>query len=153
MAGSRDEAQFQCTLDAPRELVFEIWTDPRHVAQWWAPHGFTIPVCEIDLRPGGALRIDMRAPDGAVYPMTGTYDEIRAPERLAYTTSAMSENGAFLFEMRTLVTFAEQDGRTTVTVTMTVLRKTSAADPYLDGMEIGWTQQLQRLERYVGSLR
>jgi uncharacterized protein YndB with AHSA1/START domain len=40
-------------FDAPRELVFRAWTDPEHLAQWWGPHGFTNPVCEVDLRPGG----------------------------------------------------------------------------------------------------
>ncbi|HYT14944.1 MAG TPA: SRPBCC domain-containing protein, partial [Burkholderiales bacterium] len=49
-------------FDAPRELVWRAWTDPRHMAQWWGPQGFTNPVCEMDVRPGGALRIVMRAP-------------------------------------------------------------------------------------------
>lgn len=50
-------------LDMPRALVFEAWTDPRHVAEWWGSQGFTTPVCELDARPGGAPRIVMRAPD------------------------------------------------------------------------------------------
>ena len=52
-------------LDAPRELVFRMWTDPQHVAQWWGPMGFTNPVCEMDVRPGGELRIEhpSRTPD------------------------------------------------------------------------------------------
>jgi len=58
-------------FDAPRELVFKVWTDPKHVARWWGPHRFTNPVCELDLRPGGAILIHMRGPDGVVYPMTG----------------------------------------------------------------------------------
>jgi uncharacterized protein YndB with AHSA1/START domain len=49
-------------FDAPRELVWKVWTDPKHVARWWRPHGFTNPVCELDVRPGGALRIHMRRP-------------------------------------------------------------------------------------------
>ncbi len=49
-------------FDAPRSLVFKMWTDPKHVAQWWGPKGFTNPVCERDVRPGGALRIVMRGP-------------------------------------------------------------------------------------------
>ena len=52
-------------FDAPPNLVFKAWTDPKQVAQWWGPKGFTNPVCEMDVRPGGALRIVMRAPDGA----------------------------------------------------------------------------------------
>src|ERR1700681_2485690 len=54
-------------FDAPRSLVFRAWTDARHTAQWWGPKGFTNPVCELDARVGGAIRIHMRAPDGVVY--------------------------------------------------------------------------------------
>ncbi|MBI5094946.1 MAG: SRPBCC domain-containing protein [Candidatus Hydrogenedentes bacterium] len=72
-------------LDAPRSLVFEAWTDPKHVTQWWGPHRFTCPACELDLRPGGAYRIVMRAPNGADYPLTGVFREIVAPERLVMT--------------------------------------------------------------------
>src|SRR5271154_3427625 len=50
-------------FDASRELVFQAWTDPKHLAQWWGPRGFTCPRCEIDVRPGGLIRIDMRAPN------------------------------------------------------------------------------------------
>ena len=50
------------TFDAPRELVFKVWTDPKHVALWWGPHGFTTIVQEMDVRPGGAWRYSMRAP-------------------------------------------------------------------------------------------
>ncbi len=60
-------------FDAPRELVFKAWTDPKQVAQWWGPHGFSNPVCELGLRPGADIRIHMRGPDGTVYPMTGVY--------------------------------------------------------------------------------
>ena len=49
-------------FDAPRELVFKVWTDPKHMAQWWRAHGFTSPVWELDVRPGGAIRIHMRGP-------------------------------------------------------------------------------------------
>src|SRR5436309_7085220 len=63
-------------FDAPRALVFKMWTEPAHMAQWWGPHGFTNPVCEMDVRAGGRLRIVMRAPDGVEYPMSGTFREI-----------------------------------------------------------------------------
>src|SRR5436190_8252782 len=56
-------------FDAPREVVFRAWTDPERLAQWWGPRGFTNPRCEWDARPGGAIRVDMKGPDGTVYPM------------------------------------------------------------------------------------
>ena len=68
-------------FDAPPEVVFEAWTNPEQLAQWWGPEDFTNPVCELDVRVGGDWRIVMRAPDGAMYPCRGVYLEIVAPER------------------------------------------------------------------------
>ncbi|MGZ3593758.1 MAG: SRPBCC domain-containing protein, partial [Syntrophales bacterium] len=76
-------------FDAPRDIVFKAWTDEKLVAQWWGPNGFANPVCELDARPGGAIHIDMRGPDGVVYPMKGIFHEIAEPERLVFTSSAI----------------------------------------------------------------
>jgi uncharacterized protein YndB with AHSA1/START domain len=84
-------------FDAPRDLVFEAWTDAKHLAKWWGPHHFTNPVCELDVRVGGAIRIDMRGPEGTVYPMTGVLHEIVSPERLVFTSAPLDENGVKLF--------------------------------------------------------
>ena len=70
-ANEEQELVLNSVFDDPRELVFKAWADPKCVAQWWRPRGFTNPVCELDVRPGGAIRIHMRGPDGTVYPMTG----------------------------------------------------------------------------------
>jgi uncharacterized protein YndB with AHSA1/START domain len=137
------------TFSAPRELVFKAWTDPRDVAQWWGPHRFTNPVCELDARPGGAIRIHMRGPDGTVYPMTGVYEEIVEPERLVFTSAALDKEGNHLFELRTTVTFVAHGGETTVTVKTRVVKSTPAGAPYLGGMEAGWTQSLERLKAYL----
>lgn len=136
-------------FDAPRELVFKAWTDPKHVAQWWGPHGFTNPVCELDVRPGGAIRIHMRGPDGTVYPMTGVYQEIVEPTRLVFSSAALDEQGTPLFEVLTTVAFAEHGRKTTMTVKARVVKSTSEAAPYLKGMEAGWTQSLERLEAHL----
>src|SRR6201981_2378158 len=72
-------------FDAPRAMVFKAWTDAKELAQWWGPKGFTNPVCELDVRVGGAIRIHMRSPDGSVYPMKGDFREIVPPERLAFS--------------------------------------------------------------------
>src|SRR5262249_39089110 len=63
------ELTFVRTFDAPRDLVFSMWTDPKHLAQWWGPHQFDNPVCEADARAGGALLIHMRGPDGSIHVM------------------------------------------------------------------------------------
>ncbi len=130
---------------APRGLVFAAWTEPTQVAQWWGPNGFTNPVCELDVRPGGAIRIHMRGPDGTVYPMTGVYQEIVEPERLVFTSAALDESGKPLFEVLNTVAFVEHDGTTKLTVRARVVKSTAGAAPYLAGMEAGWTQSLERL--------
>jgi len=130
---------------APRGPVFAAWTEPTQVAQWWGPNGFTNPVCELDVRPGGAIRIHMRGPDGTVYPMTGVYQEIVEPARLVFTGAALDESGKPLFEVLNTVAFVEHDGTTKLTVRARVVKSTAGAAPYLAGMEAGWTQSLERL--------
>ncbi len=137
-------------FDAPRDLVFKAWTDPQYVAQWWGPKGFTNPVCELDVRPGGAIRIDMRAPDGVTYPMKGVFHEIVAPERLVFTSSALEDDeGNPQLEVLTTVTFAEHNGKTKLTLEAVVVKATPAAAAALDGMELGWRQSLDRLAEHL----
>ncbi len=145
------ECVFTRIFGAPRSVAFKAWTDPKHAAQWWGPHGFTNPVCELDVRPGGAIRIDMRGPDGTVYPMSGVYREIVELERLVFTSAALDEEGKPLFEVLNTVTFTEHGGKTTLTTQARVVKSTAKAAPYLEGMEAGWTQSLERLEEYVTS--
>src|SRR5262245_47426987 len=90
-------------LAAPRELVFRAWTDPVHLAQWWGPKGFTNPVCEIDVRVRGALRIVMRAPDGSEYAVKGEFLEVVPPQRLVFTNIAVDQDGSHLIESVTTV--------------------------------------------------
>jgi uncharacterized protein YndB with AHSA1/START domain len=132
-------------FDAPREVVFQAWTDPKQLQRWWGPKGFTNPVCEVDARPGGAIRIHMRAPDGTVYPMTGVFHEVVVPERLVFTSSALDANGNPLFEVLNTVTFAEEGGKTKLTVHASVSKVIGDAAPHLAGMEQGWSMTLDRL--------
>jgi uncharacterized protein YndB with AHSA1/START domain len=132
-------------FDAPRALVFKAWTDAEHLAQWWGPNGFTNPVCEIDPRVGGAIRIHMRSPDGAIYPMKGEIREIVAPERLVFTNIAVDAAGNPVTEGLTTVTFAEEGGKTKLTLHTRGAALVAQAVPYLQGMEYGWTQSIDRL--------
>jgi uncharacterized protein YndB with AHSA1/START domain len=136
-------------FDAPRELVWQAWTDPGHMAQWWGPHGFTNPVCELDVRPGGALRIVMRAPDGTEYPMRGVFREVVKPERLVFTAVAEDERGNALLEALTTVTFAEDAHKTKLTVHARAVGLAPVAARMLEGMQAGWTQSLEKLEAHV----
>jgi uncharacterized protein YndB with AHSA1/START domain len=140
-------------FDAPRSLAFRVWTSPKHVAQWWGPHGFTNPVCELDARTGGAILIHMRGPDGTVYPMTGVFQEVVEPERLVFTSVALDEEGNSLFEVLNTVTFAQQGRKATLTLRASVLKATPQAIPHLAGMEAGWAQSLERFESHVARER
>ena len=139
------------TFEAPRKVVWKAWTDPKHLQQWWGPRGFTNPVCEVDVRPGGAMRIDMRGPDGTVYPMTGVYQEIREPERIVFTSGALDNKGEPLFEVLTTVTFTERAGKTTMTLQAIVTSTTAKGAPHLAGMEEGWSQSLDRFAEHVAA--
>jgi len=132
-------------VDAPRELVFKLWTDPAHMAQWWGPKGFTNPVCELDARPGGALRVVMRAPDGAEYPMGGFFRNVVEPEGLVFVSEAEDAEGKPLLEGITIVAFADYGDRTKVTVQASAAALAPEAVRMLEGMEQGWAQSLERL--------
>ena len=71
-------------FDAPRDLVFSAWTDPKHLAQWWGPNGFSTTTHSFEFRPGGVWRSVMHEPDGRDYQNRITFDEIVAPERIVY---------------------------------------------------------------------
>ena len=139
-------------FDAPPSLVFQMWTEAKHLAKWWGPHGFTNPVCDIDARPGGAIRIHMRAPDGVVYPMTGTFREVVPPKRLVFMAVAEDHDGNPLLESLTTVTFEEHAGKTKVIVQAKAVGLAPVAAQMLAGMEAGWTQSLERLEALAASI-
>ncbi|GGG16000.1 hypothetical protein GCM10010964_00410 [Caldovatus sediminis] len=134
-------------FDAPREVVFRAWTDSVRLAQWWGPHGFSNPVCELDPRPAGAIRIHMRGPDGSTHPHRGLVREILEPERLVLTMALEDEAGRTILEVLTRVTLAEAKGggRTRLTLQASVIRAAPGAEPYLRGMAQGWNESLQRL--------
>ena len=140
-------------FDAPREVVFRAWTDPVRLAQWWGPHGFSNPVCELDPRPGGAIRIHMRGPDGTTYPNRGVVREILEPERLVFTMAPEDGEGRPIFEVRTRVTFAEEGRRTRLTLKAEILATTPGAARYLAGMEQGWSESLERLATAAAATR
>jgi uncharacterized protein YndB with AHSA1/START domain len=79
-------------FDAPRELVYKAFTQPEHLARWWAPTGYTIPVCRIDLRPGGVWHYCMRSPEGDEHWVKAIYREVKELERVVYTCTFADED-------------------------------------------------------------
>ena len=151
--GTKPTATRELTLtrvfDAPRAVVFKMWTDPKHLSQWWGPKGFTNPVCELDLRPDGVLRIVMRAPNGAEFLMKGVFREIVAPERLVFSNIAVDQDGNHIIEGLTTVTFTELGGKTKLTLHTTAAALTTQAARMIEGMDAGWTQSIDKLEAYL----
>ena len=81
---SSREVVFKRLLDAPRELVWKVWTDPRHLHEWWGPTGFTTTTLEFSFVPGGLWSSVMHGPDGTDYPTIIIFREITPPSRLVY---------------------------------------------------------------------
>jgi len=135
---------------APRALVWRAWTEAKHLAQWWGPHGYQNPVCEVDARVGGAYVIHMQAPDGTVFPLEGEFKEVARPERLVFTErllkkSTGSDEPELLFELLNSIAFTEHAGKTRVEVRSRVVH----ASVLTDGMAAGWEECLERLEAFV----
>ncbi len=145
------EMELTRIIHAPRSLVWQAWTDVHHLREWWGPQHFTNPRCEIDLRPGGAIHIDMRAPDGNVFPMGGEFEEIVPPERLVFLSSALDEQGEPIFTNRNTVLFREVEGGTEINIHTVVLSTTPHAMQFLKGLREGWTGSLDKLEAFVNA--
>jgi len=136
-------------FDAPRALVWQAWTDPKMMAEWFGPRGFTSSVPELDVRVGGKLRIVMHGPDGNEYPMKGAFLEVVAPERLVFTNIAIDSDGNHLLEGKTTVTLTEQGGKPTLTLKSRAVGRVPAAPQMLAGMNAGWNQSIDKLGELV----
>ncbi|MDC0708699.1 SRPBCC family protein [Stigmatella sp. ncwal1] len=101
-------------LDAPRELVFDAWTDPAHVAQWWGPDGYSTQVHQMEVKAGGTLRFLLTGPDGTKFPDRITYREVVRPERLVYRHGSDVDDDPEAFEVT--VTFEAQGQKTRLTM-------------------------------------
>ena len=133
------------TFDAPRSLVWTAFTDPKHLPNW-QPERATMPVCEIDLRAGGVWHYVYRMANGREFHATGTYREVDPPKCFV---QVMNVNGE---ENISTTTFAEQDGRTTVTVA-NVYASTASRDQALQYAKFGTASGHTRLDTYLTSMR
>jgi uncharacterized protein YndB with AHSA1/START domain len=167
-------------FDAPRDLVFDAFTDPKHLMSWWGPNGCTVISCEADLRVGGTWCIAMRSPKvlpqfaqrfpipaktgpGLAGPLAsgqegsedddswiverqrGVYQQIIRPERLVFTYAFEDYAGRPLHQTIVTVTFADERGRTRLTVQQAIFETVSVRDDHV----VGWTEALQHLEEYL----
>ncbi|MDA8313041.1 MAG: SRPBCC domain-containing protein [Actinomycetota bacterium] len=143
------------TLNGTPERVFDAFTDPEQLQQWWWPNGFTCPAAEVDLRVGGTYRIAMEWPD--VIPvearfshhMAGEYYVIDRPHRLVMSGWAVNDEQGELFATLIEVTFEACDGGTALTVRQSYLEPLPPAGA-MAGAEQGWSEQLGKLDRLLG---
>lgn len=137
-------------FDAPRPLVFQLWTEREHAMRWWGPKNFTTTVLEMDPRPGGTWRARMRSPEGKEYSQRGIFREIVAPERLVFTfvwEGASSGDDAG-HEMVVTVTFADRGGKTEMTFRQGVFKSVQSRNGHVEG----WTECFDRLDEYLTSV-
>ncbi len=155
-ARPRRELVVRRTLMATPQRVFEAFTDPEQLKQWWWPSGFTAPAAEVDLRVGGAYRIAMRWPEFIPeeshfsHYMGGEYYEVDPPHRLVMSGRAVNDQEGELFATLIELTLEEVPEGTLLTM------RQSYFDPMppkaaLEGAEQGWAEQLDKLERLLGT--
>jgi uncharacterized protein YndB with AHSA1/START domain len=139
-------------LNAPRDLVYKVWTDPKHIAQWWGPDGFTNTIIEMDVRPGGISRLIMHGPNGVDYPNRIIYTEVIKPERLVYMHGSDIDDDPNQFE--TTITFEAKGNKTLLTmravfVSVEEFQKVVREYGALEGNK----QTLNRLEELLSKLQ
>jgi uncharacterized protein YndB with AHSA1/START domain len=140
-------------FNAPRELVWKVWTDPERMKRWWGPQNFTAPVCKIDLRVGGAYLYCMRSPESQDYWTTGVYREIVPLERIVCTDSFADEKGDRVpashygmggdwpSELLVTVTFEDHEGKTKLTLRHAGI----PAGEMSDLTKAGWNESFDKL--------
>jgi uncharacterized protein YndB with AHSA1/START domain len=139
-------------VDAPIDEVFTAFTDGDQIAGWWGPEGFSATATS-DARPGGALRIVMVGPEGVDQPIVGSYTEVTPPSRIVTDMIAEWPAGVDAVHAVIEVELTEVDGGTEIRVRAQGRGLAPQARPMLEGMEAGWTETLQCLDRYLRERR
>jgi uncharacterized protein YndB with AHSA1/START domain len=142
------------TFKASPEQIFDAFTDPTQLAQWWWPKGFTCPAAKVDLRVGGTYKLAMQWPDFIpgdnqfAHYMDGAYFEIDRPHRLLMSGRAVNDEQGELFATLIEVTLQEHDGGTALTMRQSYFEPMPPAEA-LGGAEQGWNEQLDKLEQLL----
>jgi uncharacterized protein YndB with AHSA1/START domain len=151
------EIEFERTYDSPIEVVWQAWTDPEHLKQWWGPDNVSIPECEVDLRVGGRVYIVMEAGEamgpykGTRWPMEGKYTVIEKNSKLAYAVKAWTESQEETTEIDqiTELTLSDDNGKTKIKLKATINKTGPDAKMAVEGMQMGFNQQLDKLNKFL----
>jgi uncharacterized protein YndB with AHSA1/START domain len=152
------EVSYKRTYDAPSKLVWQAWTDPGMIKQWWGPNDVIIPECEIDLRVGGKIYIVVEAGEamgsykGTRWPLLGEFTIVVPTSQLVYTAHAWTEgrDEETRIDHVTEILLAEKDGKTVLKLKATVNKSGPAAQMAIQGMQYGLNQQLEKLGKFLG---
>jgi uncharacterized protein YndB with AHSA1/START domain len=159
MANNEKELTLTRTFNAPRELVWKAWTDPEMLKHWWGPDNVTIPECEVDLRVGGKFYIVMEAGEGMgsykgiKWPMRAEFTVVEPNKKLSYNAKAWTEGQEkeTTIDQTTEVTLTEENGKTKVEVIAIIHKTGPGAKMAVQGMEMGFTQQLEKLNNFLAA--
>jgi uncharacterized protein YndB with AHSA1/START domain len=149
---SEKQMTFVRQFEAPRELVFSVWTDPKHITHWWGPEGFSTTTSLMELKAGGDWIFVMHGPDGTDYKNHVHFSEVRAPELLRYHHASADESADVSFEVR--VDFRETAAGTEVSMSMsfpTAEEMQRVIEKY--GAEEGARQTLSRLAQHLNNIQ
>ena len=149
-ASKPNEIRITRVYDAPVEAVWDAWTDPEQVAQWWGPRGFTLTTHSKELKPGGIWHYTMHGPDGTDYPNKTLYHEVVIGKKLVYDHGGNDER-APLF--RVTATFAEVDGKTTLDMRMAFSTAEAATQARKFIKEAGGNATWDRLAEHLDKER
>ncbi|MGO9586602.1 MAG: SRPBCC family protein [Limisphaerales bacterium] len=154
MEGNNIKLELSRVFDASRELVWEAWTNPKHVVNWWGPHGFSTTIEKMDVRPGGVWKHVMHGPDGANYPNKSLFKEVVKPERIVYSHGGGRENGPGASFVATWTFDAMAVAKTRVTIRM-VFPSPAERDFVVKefGAIEGGKQTLERLGEYLAKIK
>jgi uncharacterized protein YndB with AHSA1/START domain len=144
------ELSYERVFDAPRELVWEVWTKPEHIALWWGPNGFTNTVYKMEVKPGGVWDYMMHGPDGKDWPNLISYIEVKKPEKLVYDHG--DKENPKMFHVR--VIFEAMGNKTKLTMAMIFPTK-EALDETLKNVQAkeGLKQNMDKLEQYLAKMK
>ncbi|PKV98844.1 metalloregulator ArsR/SmtB family transcription factor [Nocardia fluminea] len=136
---------FVRVLTAPRDRVWQHWTDPDLLESWWAPPGMTITDCVVEPKKGGRAALDYRDAEGRRYRSEGRVTAAKRPGHLAFDLSVLDTAGAVSFTGHYDLTLDERPGGTRLTLDLTITETTVEAVPYIAGIETGWGRVLDNL--------
>ncbi len=153
------EVALEKIYDAPPETVWQAWTNPEMLKHWWGPDNVTIPECEVELRVGGKFYIVMEAGEamgpykGILWPMLAEYTVVEPNSKLSFKAQAWTEGQKeeTTIDQTTEVTFTEENGKTKVNVKAAIHKTGPAAGMAVQGMQAGFTQQLEKLVGFLAA--